>query len=699
MPEASKAQPSPNKFKVDRQGSGDVTLLTMHGVVDEGFGGRKLAEGIRTNKVIVSLREVRRYASWGMSEWMDFLRGLAGKDLYLVECSTYAVGQINLVTGLIGHGKLVSFYTPYQCTSCHVEFESLFLVPIDRATILDLESTPQVCSRCGGQAKLDNYPAAIATMIAERPAFDIDDEVVAFLRAQFKYGLTPDATRFRAHRRAEQAGTYLRLSGNLGRLPPEVLAAAPERKTVLDLAAATLAPDDFQPWRNFISLASEREAVTSLQLLDCPPGFLEIAVQPEDFRGKLKIRSFGVPYPCAKCERSTLAFIDVAEHLEHLVAGVIPATKCTGCGAVLQPAPSRELTTIIRYLPARERDHELDKLVTKARAEPITKLEDCLVGPRTAKKAAPKSSRMIYLAFALGLLILAGLVVVALGVFTREPTKTTEPVVAPPTTADAPPAKPAVERPDWVLSDVPASAFCHDILNRLMCIGVSSYQPTRNEAALEAKDAALEELVNTIGLKISNPAFQQQVLPAYSDIRAKALAALQAAETDRTSIAYEQANTALRKARKRVVEVLEASGGPAVPAQRSDWYWEEYAKESGGGTEVLVFVRYDIGLDALKALVDKYSASVPAMKSTAMTAFPALAWRNPEFSGGAMLTKVGRPFADNVKPKEIVMAVDEQRVMDAASLATKLAETTKAAFKVTVLGLESPTPRTVEVKR
>ena len=87
------------------------------------------------------------------------------------------------------------------------------------------------------------------------------------------------------------------------------------------------------------------------------------------------------------------------------------------------------------------------------------------------------------------------------------------------------------------------------------------------------------------------------------------LATLQAVDVDRTSKDYAAANDVVRAARKRVVEILQASGGAAVPAQRSDWYWEEYAMEKGSGTEVLVFVRYDVSLDAVKALVEKFSTT------------------------------------------------------------------------------------------
>jgi len=115
---------NPNKFAFEKSTSGGVTYLTLRGVLDQAFDGKKLAAMIHTPKVVVSLRHVRRFASWGMSEWMDFLQVNAARDLYLVECSTYAMSQINLVTGLLGHAKLVSFHASYRCGSCGEAFAS-----------------------------------------------------------------------------------------------------------------------------------------------------------------------------------------------------------------------------------------------------------------------------------------------------------------------------------------------------------------------------------------------------------------------------------------------------------------------------------------------------------------------------------------------------------------------------------------------
>jgi hypothetical protein len=236
-----------------------------------------------------------------------------------------------------------------------------------------------------------------------------------------------------------------------------------------------------------------------------------------------------------------------------------------------------------------------------------------------------------------------------------------------------------------------------------MCIGVSSYRTTRDEGVSEAKNAALDELAVAVGLKVSNPTFQKEILPVASAARMKALSALQNADTDRKSEAYKVALEVVREARKRSVEAFESSGGPALPAQRSDWYWEEYAidekKGSASGTEVLVFVRYDVNLDSMKALVERYSAATAAGRSLATNAFPGLAWVNPAFTGGVMLQKVGRPFDGSVKPFTVVTDVDDQPITDVASLAKRL-EHPNAKLAVTVLDREPDAkPRVVEVKR
>ncbi len=658
------------KFRVQKTVTGDISYLTMHGVVDEGFEGRKTADGIRTKKLVLNLRDVRRFASWGMAEWTDFVKMNAARDLYLTECSTQALSQFNLVTGLAGHGKIVSFYVPYRCASCGEESESLIVAPIDRSTMLSLAEHEQPCGTCGRAARVDKYLASMCQQMAEKPPFDIDDDVVAFLRSQFKYNVTPDVGRFRAFKAATKQYTYLRLSGNLTTMPSEVLAKASEGTTVVDLAATNpLDSYGVQAWRSYLDHVMR--TAPQVQLLECPPGFLDAAVVPEDL-GKLKVRTFVLAYHCANCNIAMARSIDVAASLEYLVEGTIPSTRCDNCKSVLEAAVTPELATLLRRLPAREHDVALDKFLDKARSEPVDKLEDATIPKVTeVEKAQAGVPRALYIAIGLMVLVAAGVAVLAFGVFRKEKQQ----VAKVDNDVIAPKVQPTFQRPDWILSDLPSSAFCHDMINRLMCVGVSSYRATRNEAVVDANDAALDELVNSLALKMSDPFFKDKILPRFSETRAKALATLQAMDVDRTTKEYKAANDVVRAARKRTVEILQASGGAAVPAQRSDWYWEEYAVEKGSGTEVLVFVRYDVSLDAIKALVDRYSTPVTVHGATAMTAFPSLAWQSPEFTGGALLTKVGKPASDaQLAPGQVVMSVNDQKVVDAQAFEKQLTE-------------------------
>jgi hypothetical protein len=235
----------------------------------------------------------------------------------------------------------------------------------------------------------------------------------------------------------------------------------------------------------------------------------------------------------------------------------------------------------------------------------------------------------------------------------------------------APPG-PTFTRPDWIISDVPASGYCHDMVNRLMCVGVSSYRASREDGVAEANDAALEELVSTIGLKISQPYFRDVVVPSYSPARRKALSALQAAGLNRSAdaksaVAYAEATDAVRSVRKRIVAILQVTGGAAVPAQRADWYWEEYAPQTGsGGSEFMVFVRYDVSLDSVRALVDTYSTVAPVLDASAMTAFPELAWDHPKFQAGVMLVNLGtgRLAKAGLKAEDVITALADKQVTD-----------------------------------
>lgn len=654
-----------DSFSFEKEVGAGVTMITMHGTLNETFDAKAVAASIRTNKLLISMADIRRFASWGMSEWMEFLRATAECDVYLVECSTYSVSQLNLVTGLLGPAKLVSFYASYRCGSCSEEMQTLFLIPRDRAMISEIPNSTQDCRTCGGRARLEEYPAAFFDAIAQRPAFDIDDEALAFMRTRLNYDLSPDLSRFRAFRRSSVDRTYLRLSGNVSNLPVELLARVINGATVIDLEHVVFEPTQMGSWHTFLKATGPN--VRSIQLMNCPPQFLEVGVTPAELRDKVKVRSFAQAYICETCGIPTRQLVDVALNLEHLVVAAIPAAKCPSCRSTLASPVSEEFAAVLRALPARDRDVELENFTTKARAEPIEKLENCLVEARST------NARNGRLPLAIGAVVVLAAVGVAAWRSHGEKEIAKKPVEPEPTKqkTTAPP-QPGFNRPDWITSDVPAAGYCADMTNRLVCVGVSSYRKSRDEGGAEANDVALEELVNTIGLKIADPYFRDTIVPTYAKARTQALSTLQGAGS------ASSANEGVLTSRKRTVEALRTTGGAAVPVQRSDWYWEEYAADgSNGKTEFLVFVRFDLSLDAVHALVDKYGASttVGSANGTVMTAFPELAWQSASFVGGVVVTKSGPRFARaGIKPGDVVIAVGDQNIIDSTGLAKALGE-------------------------
>jgi hypothetical protein len=667
----SSSSKNQGKFGLEKSVSGDVTLLTMHGTLDQGFAGRATAAALTTRKVVVSMRDIRRFASWGMSEWMDFLRGSAERDLYLIECSTYAATQINLVTGLAGHAKLVSLYVPFRCTQCGNEADSLVLATRDREALRNLSTTTTVCAKCNGQASLEEHPASALVAIAELPPFDVEDDVAAFLRKEFGYDLPTDVTRLRARRKVREPYTYVRLSGALATVPG-TLANTLQGTVVIDLAQASIDPDQSAAWSSFVQALALKGS--SVQLMRCPVGFLDAGVTLDDLRNKLKIRTFQLDYVCHACQLIGPQTVDVADQLESLVQGLAPPFRCTSCRAPLLANISSSLDQRLRLLPAQPRDAELDAFLAKAQVEPSEKLDDALAPIRPT--AAPKQRRWPYVA---GLAALAAAVV--LGVWIEKSSHSDEqaPVIVLPTINPTPaPVPPVFVRPDWILSDVPSSAYCHDLINRIMCVGVSSYHASRDEAVAEANDAALEEMVSAIGLKISQPFFKDQILPTYSTGRAKQLAVLQSADVDRTTPQYIAANAVVTQSRRRVVQLLEATGGAAAPTQRTDWYWEEYAKKDAKGTEQLAFVRYDITLDAVRSLVDKYSVITTVGDAQVMTVFPGLGWEY-KVEGGAVVVKPGKALtAQGVSEMSIIQTAGDQKIIDGPTLGHHAKEAAKA---------------------
>ncbi len=95
----------------------------------------------------------------------------------------------------------------------------------------------------------------------------------------------------------------------------------------------------------------------------------------------------------------------------------------------------------------------------------------------------------------------------------------------------------------------------------------------------------------------------------------------------------------------------------------------------------MVFVRYDISLSAMKSLMISYTDVVDAGGGgKVVTAFPAIAWKLPAATGGALVIKSAGDLARLGVPQDaVVTAVDGTPVHTAPDLVARLKKAGRSA--------------------
>jgi hypothetical protein len=379
--------------------------------------------------------------------------------------------------------------------------------------------------------------------------------------------------------------------------------------------------------------------------------------------------SFTMPYSCAKCATTTSQLIEVAEHYDILKFATPPEMKCAHCKAPTVCVAPEALLSRLRALPNVEIDSALRKFIKEMRERKPER-------PQQLKKATGTGARLgMFTTFIVIAVLAASTLVVINWYQQRETLSKLEKV-----TSEARPATPIAPRPAWITSDTPLSSYCTAYADKLACVGVSSYLVSRDAARLEAINAALEEMGNTIGLKIQAKPFEEIVRPMFGSARADALRALETARSVPTSDGYKRAVELVRTARQAAAEALPLTGGSAAPVQQADWYWEEYKRADAQGTEFLVFVRFDLNPEGLNALMEEYSSPVEVLGSKVVTLFPGLAWRYPDVKQGVVVLEAsGGLKSFGVQDRDLIVALNGQPVRSSADLASKLDKDDRSA--------------------
>lgn len=630
------AASSDAKLTTEKIAEGSISCIRFAGTIDESFDGQRLAAGIRAKTLILYLAEVKKISSFGIREWSNFIKGVERSvdNIYLIECSPKTVDQINMVANFAGKAKVYSFYGPYRCDYCDIDRLVLFQVDRDAQDIRSARPRDELCESCGREQYFDEDPATFFTFVAGQQNFQLPPDVADFLAAKLDYSVSGTDRHLQIDKFVDGRHTFLRLAGNLdGSLPSEKLAEGLEGVVVVDVSGVgNVDIAGAAEWRNFVSLA--RSGAEMVYLLECPPLLLERLGRAEDLGDR--VISFSMPYSCASCATTSMQLIDVDEHHDILRFATPPEMKCQQCKQPTTCVAPEALLSRLRSLAKPEVDSALRGFIKKAKKRKVERA----AAPKDEERRGGASK----LAIAAGLVTvlaaggaLAFVVVQTKGI--KQQIATTQPAAA---TQEGPSR---ADRPEWITADTPSLAYCTDLISRISCVGVSPFVPEQELGREEAKNAALEEMVNAISIKIENPIFEEHVRPLFADARRKALLDLDQVRGDRESDAYKRAYAVVQSARRRAAVAAVESGGQAVPVQQSDWYWEEYQALDGDGTEFLVFVRYDISLDAARKLIETYTKPIEVGGSQVVAAFPLLAWHHPDFEGAAMVVEAGGKLA------------------------------------------------------
>jgi len=151
-------------FRIEDSSQPGRTRLAISGVIDEHAELHPVSE-VR-GEVEISLKGVRRINSFGVRAWIDVIRQIpAETKLTFVECPPPVVDQINMVQGFLGHGKLISFYSPMICEDCDEQEDALFTVAACRD--LGGKLPPVKCKRCGNAMEVDDLEEQYLLFVRE----------------------------------------------------------------------------------------------------------------------------------------------------------------------------------------------------------------------------------------------------------------------------------------------------------------------------------------------------------------------------------------------------------------------------------------------------------------------------------------------------------------------------------------------------
>ena len=218
-PQSARTRIAPQVAKL-----GDAALVSVHGMIDEHFPGFGDLTDVTT--AVLDLQGVTFMTSFGVRQWLKAMAAVPATvtHLYLMNCPTIIVDQLNMILNFGGRAKIISLAAPFACAQCNATGKEIIDVIAEGPSIARGELAARTCRKCGGELVLD-------------------DDVASYFACLKKYGATsvePAAAQLVANRSALK-NVIVKPSIRAASAPSAV-AAAPAVAVASPSRARTLVP-------------------------------------------------------------------------------------------------------------------------------------------------------------------------------------------------------------------------------------------------------------------------------------------------------------------------------------------------------------------------------------------------------------------------------------------------------------------------
>ena len=646
-----------------------VTYLRFFGPIAEDFSGASLADHAQSKFVVLQLADITRITSFGIREWMSFMKALSEKadEVVLVECTPKIVDQINMVAGFTGIGQVFSFFAPYRCDYCDEDNKVILQLDRDWEVIKTMHPPDLPCGTCGEMQEFDEDPITYFSSIIKQGPIQIPVEVSALLSSPTKYrpSVIELGRRLQIDKLVHGNFTHLYLSGDLnGTFPRAKLADGLEGVVVIDLSdMGKLDPAGAAEWRTFLQMIAP--GTDAVLVTGMPQTFMEKLGNVADSGSKGQLLSFSFLYTCTRCALTAPYLIEIEAHHQHLRVGTVPPMPCRDCKADTRCAASQFAMQRLSLLPKPVLSPPVREFVETVRGrKPVldTRESGVVVSKRRRSGGAPIALLAVATFIAVAAASVAGYLYV----------KRSDTTVVEAGSIGKQVASSADQRPQWITSDTPLSAECQaDAAKQLTCLGLSSLQEDLEEAGRQAREAALEAGMRSLGLMIDDEDWSAHVGAAYRRIRqSKHSEFFNEDLRDPGSMRSKRSMETLINGRRAVVSALAKTFGDEIDVAKPDAeYWERYLSPGRKKERYLAFVQYQISGDIVERMSKSFSAGQEALDARVVTSFPGLAWRYPTLEAGVVVvdTDDGVMKEAGIQEGQVITAIQGRPIKDSGA--------------------------------